>query len=1243
MEDEFYVARIVRELACADTGCNISMTNEATATRMNRRIEKWDVPKKIKFGNGTTNIATHYADFGRTLGRLTIVEGADMTLISIWDIASGGNGIYFDVDKMIIIDKTTGEELYRCPGDSTREQWNLDMREVIEQDKNRKTAKYHPDLRALAGTKDRSKGTHAVPRTGRRISKEMEAAIIWTHECLMHTASTGAMAAAIRSHAWEGLPTVGEDDITATMIEEVFSKNNCIACMLGKKNHDAAQQGSGVRSQTLGKVVSCDVSGEITPTGVGGWKRFYLFEEQSVGLPLVYLIKDIKGGFEPALRAADNWFKSRGFKIEILRYDASKFENSKENQALFADLNILGRPATVEEQRQNFVERRAQTVSKATSCTMIAQNLLGPRFWPLAVKATVFAMQAVPNKKSGDEAPIWYFEHKRPNIGDLMKFPFGTPVIISRTGVKEWKFSTNNVYGITVGPDTSGNGATQCLIPGKGITPFSRKHVSHLVIQTRKMTLADMEKKKAEQQITESNDDFEFHTPMTTDMGRDGNEELCVSPTGGLQLSDGTPTSNGIREAVDALNQEEHESDSNQSPQQDSEGATGFEFDPGGAQDSEGDKQQHWLRRSQRFNKAFYAKAEKSFNSTIYSTQGLPEWSRVFAARKVRTEANPTITKAMASEDTRILWAPTIRGEIRQMGPRELNVLKLLPKGQLPPHGFQIQAMICDLKTKFKEQLGIIVEDKKKCRLLVNGKLEWLQENEDNYAPTGQSKTLMMMFAVAVETGRKFRGIDIVGAFLAEAVKKDDTAFVEIPPLLMKYFSDEFQDYRQEGLGDGPKPIKELTAQESAELMHTSADRHNPYDRQVAKLLKSIYGRRRAPQVFNEGLDAHLTAHGYKRSGPDACAYYKELDGSGEPTDMFFTIAVDDFACFPREEKHFQELVQVLNKKYTTKVAENLNGHLGMKVNEYADGSVGLSQPKTLQAIFNLFDIADDDPGVETPMRVDFSDEEQDKGEKIDIETYRRPLGTIIHVLKTRGDIAYASGRLGSRQHRCTDKDLAALKHLARYLKRTQDYELTFTPSNREQAMEVIKVFGWSDHAHQVHTDGKGQTGTGLSIGNHDTGMFDTQSKKDTINVRSTTEGETGGGCRVTTGVIWARNMAAEWGYTMLEATTLYEDNQSMIKLCSKPSGNHQRTKHFTGDINFMLDNVRRGIIQLEYLKTEEMPVDILTKAKGPTAHQRCASRILGPQHGKAEGRTAKREVHFAKRVRVSEYETEDD
>ena len=118
-------------------------------------------------------------------------------------------------------------------------------------------------------------------------------------------------------------------------------------------------------------------------------------------------------------------------------------------------------------------------------------------------------------------------------------------------------------------------------------------------------------------------------------------------------------------------------------------------------------------------------------------------------------------------------------------------------------------------------------------------------------------------------------------------------------------------------------------------------------------------------------------------------------------------------------------------------------------------------------------------------MRVDFNDEEQDKGTKIDIETFRMPLGICIHVLKTRGDISYAVGRLGSRQHRCTDMDLEALRHLARYLKKAWHYALTFTRSDQAQVNEVIKVFGYSVHAHQVHTNMKGVTGTGMTVGNH--------------------------------------------------------------------------------------------------------------------------------------------------------------
>ena len=139
----------------------------------------------------------------------------------------------------------------------------------------------------------------------------------------------------------------------------------------------------------------------------------------------------------------------------------------------------------------------------------------------MAIKATVFAMQIVPNKRSGDEAPIWYFEHIRP--------------------------------------------------------------------------------------------------------------------------TDDTQTSNGIREAVDVMNREEHGHVRNGLPNLERTTATSKaerdEYDPGGAQTSEGDEHQ-----AQRIAKAFYAQAESTFNPTIYCTQGISQWPHVYAARNVRIEANPALT-----------------------------------------------------------------------------------------------------------------------------------------------------------------------------------------------------------------------------------------------------------------------------------------------------------------------------------------------------------------------------------------------------------------------------------------------------------------------------------------------------------------------------------------------------------------------------------------------------------------------
>ena len=92
---------------------------------------------------------------------------------------------------------------------------------------------------------------------------------------------------------------------------------------------------------------------------------------------------------------------------------------------------------------------------------------------------------------------------------------------------------------------------------------------------------------------------------------------------------------------------------------------------------------------------------------------------------------------------------------------------------------------------------------------------------------------------------------------------------------------------------------------------------------------------------------------------------------------------------------------------------------------------------------------------------------------------------------------------------------------------------------------------------------------------------------------------------------MWTRNFLFELGFEQLQATTLFEDNQSTIKLISKP-GNGNKTKHIDLRFNFIRDQVSQNSIQIEYLPTTEMISDILTKPLGTSSFVYLRSLLLG-------------------------------
>ena len=65
-----------------------------------------------------------------------------------------------------------------------------------------------------------------------------------------------------------------------------------------------------------------------------------------------------------------------------------------------------------------------------------------------------------------------------------------------------------------------------------------------------------------------------------------------------------------------------------------------------------------------------------------------------------------------------------------------------------------------------------------------------------------------------------------------------------------------------------------------------------------------------------------------------------------------------------------------------------------------------------------------------------------------------------------------------------------------------------------------------------------------------------------------------------------------------MEATSVYCDNQSCIKLSENPVF-HDRLKHIDIICHFIRDRVQRGAVQLQYVPIGDQVADVLTKALG--------------------------------------------
>ena len=205
--------------------------------------------------------------------------------------------------------------------------------------------------------------------------------------------------------------------------------------------------------------------------------------------------------------------------------------------------------------------------------------------------------------------------------------------------------------------------------------------------------------------------------------------------------------------------------------------------------------------------------------------------------------------------------------------------------------------------------------------------------------------------------------------------------------------------------------------------------------------------------------------------------------------------------------------------------------------------------------------------------------------------------------IRSRMDTSLAVAFLTTRVSKSTEQDWLKLKRLLRYLNGTIDMPRIIGANS----LRSFKT--WVDAAYAVHDDMKSHTGGAMSFG---TGVINAKSRKQRLNVKSSTEAEVVGASDYLPWVIWVTKFMHYQGFDM-DSNIFYQDNQSAMKLQKngrKSCG--EKSRHIDIRYFFIKDVLRRENINLQYCPTEDMIADFYTKPLQGSLFRKMRDFIMG-------------------------------
>ena len=354
----------------------------------------------------------------------------------------------------------------------------------------------------------------------------------------------------------------------------------------------------------------------------------------------------------------------------------------------------------------------------------------------------------------------------------------------------------------------------------------------------------------------------------------------------------------------------------------------------------------------------------------------------------------------------------------------------------------------------------------------------------------------------------------------------------------------------------------------------------------VCKLKRGLYGLRQSGRLWNRRFTKELRRLGFRPTTADPSVWTRGRD-------LILVIYVDDVLLIARDSHELRTLKNDLSKAFKMKDLGEVQDVLGLRIRrDRSKRLLWIDQSHYVADILKEFNHLQCKP-VSTPADGYANLERQAHGEPYeDIVKYQHALGRLNWLVRgTRPDLTFVIHKLSQFCQQPYAAHWAGVRRVLRYLKGSQDLSLRY----KRESQPILTGYSDADFTADT-TDRKSTMGYVYTL--YGAAVTWGTRKQKSIST-STTEAEYVGLCNAAKEAVWLRTLMKDLGRAEYaggsQATRLYGDNQGALKLVANPEF-HARSKHIDIQYHYVRELAEQGTIAVEYIPTEKMLADCLTK-----------------------------------------------